>query len=173
MFLYIYPIVNMYSIHILLIICILYLIILGIWTHYDTIIYPDDPQLLLGRRIICENVSRFLQSSGEPEIEEVVPDKGIVVRRISLGIHLVIFHTKIVTGNIFYKGASELAYICREIVNIYDEFCSQTVEIHHHNDQQKPEYRDLKIDQSSLKEVNVSNDLINRFYIPLLYNQLN
>ena len=159
----------MYSIHIIWIICIIYIIILAIWTHYDTIIYPDEPLLLLGRRIICENVTRFLQLSGEPEIEEMVPDKGIVVRGKSLGIHLVKFRTEIVTGNIFYNGSSELAYICREIRNIYDDFSSQTVEINHHNDQQKPEYRDLKIDHSSLKEVNVSNDLINRFYIRLIY----
>ena len=155
----------MYSIHIILIICIIYIIILGIWTHYDTIIYPDEPLLLFGKRIIRENVSRFLKLSGEPEIEEMVPDKGIVVRGKSLRIHLVKFRTEIVTGNIFYNGSSELAYICREIGNIYDDFCSQTVEIHYHNDQQKPEYRDLKIDQPSLKEVNVSNDLIYPSYI--------
>ena len=153
MFLYIYPIVNMYSIHIIWIICIIYIIILAIWTHYDTIIYPDEPLLLLQERIIRENVSRFLQLSGEPEIEEMVPDKDIVVRRKSLGIHLAKFRTEIVTGNIFYNGSSELAYICREIGNIYDDFCSQTFEIHHHNDQQRPEYYKHKIDQSSLKEV--------------------
>ena len=146
----------MYSIHILLIICIIYLIILGIWTHYDTIIYPDEPLLLLGKRNIRENVSRFLQSSGEPDIEEMVPDKGIIVRGKSLGVLLVRFRTEIIDGNIIYNGASELAYICREIVNIYDDFSSQTLEIHHHNDQQRPEYCELKIDQSSLKEVNKS-----------------
>ena len=87
----------------------------------------------------------------------MVPDKDTIVRKKSLGIHLVKFRTEIINGKIFYNGVSELAYICREIGNIYDDFCSQTVEIHHHNDQQRPEYRDLKIDQSSLKEVNNSS----------------
>ena len=139
-----------------MIICIIYIIILGIWSHYDTIVYPDEPQLLLGKRIIRESVSNYLQSSGEYEIEEMVPDKDIIVRRKSLEIHLVKFCTEIIDGNIFYNGSSELAYICREIGNIYDDFSSQTVEIHHHNDQQRPEYCELKIDRSSLKEVNNS-----------------
>ena len=142
-----------------------YVIYIGTLTHYDTIIYPDEPLLLLNKRIIRERVSAFLRLSREHEIEEIVPDKDTIVRRRSLEIHLVKFHAEIVNGNILNNGASELAYVCREIGNIYDDFCSQTVEIHHHNEQQRPEYRDLKIDRSSLKEVNdsISGILINLY----------
>ena len=89
----------------------------------------------------------------DSDIEQTIPGNDISLRKKSVHVHLVQYRAKIVGGHIFQIGTEELTFLCDEIINIYDQLCSQTVEIQYYTGQPGLQYRDLKIDHSHLREV--------------------
>ena len=82
------------------------------------------------RRAMNRSVNQFLKVDKQSDLD---PETDDFMRRKSLHVYLSYIFYLLVNGGIYNEGKSELAYLCREVPNIFYQVCKQSLVFVYHN----------------------------------------
>ena len=86
------------------------------------------------KRSVNKSVNQFLKVDKQSDyLDPVLPESDDFMRRKAMHVYLSYICNVLVNGGIYNQGKSELAYLCREVPNIFHQVCKQSVEFVYHN----------------------------------------